>query len=219
MARMPSPGSVGGGVATEENRADAGHVVALGAACDDRFAVGIEELVSLALVDGIIAKGGHATLGDEDWGSLVKVAGLAVGTVAAGDKDTGEGRFAFGQVEDGGNEVFGLAFEDDFFNSVAVALFAAGDLGVEWCSFGEPTELFDEEVSHLLLVGGDLFGCFEFLEFGLAAVQGLVDFFHEVGVEHFAGSDAFRLLGEDGKVIRRLGGWRRCCDKWPEEKD
>lgn len=115
------PDTIGRGVASHGNAAGSDQRV-FGRRPVARYAREVQNLIPLALTDGVIAERGDAMLGQKD--TRLLVTDLPVGRVATRHEHCRNllpRPLVRRQIEQGGNEVPWLALKDDFLDAVAAA--------------------------------------------------------------------------------------------------
>jgi hypothetical protein len=137
------PDSKGSRVAAQQGTAHANQAMR-GCASHQRLALSVEQLVTFALFDRIVAERGHAVLGQQDTHPLVDLAGLAVAAVPAGNEHAWVGRLRLGKIEIGRDEMTRLTFEDDVLDSVAVVVGGANDMRAQRRPLGKIAQSFQE---------------------------------------------------------------------------
>ena len=142
---------VAGEVIAGEEGLDAEHGVFGGGADELGGAgIGVEELPSFAVADGVPGEGDEAFGGEGAEGDLPSVVGFGSGLVAEGEEDGGGGAGeVVGDVEIGGDEEAGLAFEDHLFDAVFAALEGGDGAGVEGSLGGEAPDVLEDLAADL----------------------------------------------------------------------
>ncbi len=176
----------------------------------------VEKLVALALSDGVVTQGRQAILRQQDADSLV--GGLAVGAVPARHEHGRKRPLALGPVKRGGDEVPGLAFVDEFFDVVPLAVDPARDDRVKRPAVGESSQLLLKLGAQALGVRGHVGGCFQCFVCLSPAVERLIGQPLQAPFQHLPRWAAGRLGIEHGEVLLRTRGdghKRRQSDQQP----
>ena len=199
------PNFVGRGVPPEEDRADSGEGMGEGGMAD-RFALFVEVLKALPLVDRVLNVHRQPVHGAQNAKSLIVVRGLSFGGVPADHQHSGvRGRVLFGAGEEKrtGRVKVRKRFQKNFFGAVFRLIDDSGHRGIQRGPFPHLTELGVEKIAPGLLVRGNIGFGFQTLVIGAPPLLSVVDLRDQAVVHHLSGfgTDARRGQRRKGGVL------------------
>ena len=146
----------------------------------DRLAAFIEQLVSLALADGIVNQRDEAMPGQQDADALIRFRRLAVCRMPARHQHAGERPLARRHVEIPGHVVAGTALVEDPLDPVTLGLDRAEGLPVKRPALGKRAERVAPRLADSLDPLTHGFGRLQRLDLLPARIEQLVAFPHQV---------------------------------------